>query len=372
VFAWRRRYSFDWSRWGGPEGGGPGLGTSRSRSVHSPGWPTGGTTSSRFAPPPTSWSWWARSPRCRAPGAPSWPCALPSGEGPLALHRPGAGPLPLLRLRQERRPVPFRPGDPQPGLQRRRGTARSPGRGHLAPRPRAARRQSRREALIAAVEKAVTFYHQRLRRAPDAATARSYLRGRGYGTEQVGAYRLGYSPAGGDVLVRSLREEQVPERSWSPPAWGCALGRAPVRSLPRPGDVPHLRRARRRCGFRGARARRGGAQVPQLARQRLYSKSHLLYGLNWAKSAIVREGLAVVVEGYTDVIALSEARAAAGGGHLRHGAGGEPPRSAAPIHRTGGAHVRRRRSRGGGQPARLRAQRARRSRPAGGPAPRGP
>jgi len=34
--------------------------------------------------------------------------------------------------------------------------------------PEAARRQSRREALIAAVEKAVVFYHQRLRRAPDA------------------------------------------------------------------------------------------------------------------------------------------------------------------------------------------------------------
>ena len=39
----------------------------------------------------------------------------------------------------------------------------------------------------------------------------------------------------------------------------------------------------------------------------IYQKSHLLYGLNWAKSAIVREGLAVVVEGYTDVIALAEA-----------------------------------------------------------------
>ena len=72
--------------------------------------------------------------------------------------------------------------------------------------PEAARRKSRREALIAAVEKAVEFYHRRLRQAPDGAGARGYLRGRGYGADQVAAYRLGYSPEGGDVLVRSLRE----------------------------------------------------------------------------------------------------------------------------------------------------------------------
>jgi DNA primase len=39
----------------------------------------------------------------------------------------------------------------------------------------------------------------------------------------------------------------------------------------------------------------------------IYQKSYLLYGLNWAKSEIVRRGMAVVVEGYTDVIALFEA-----------------------------------------------------------------
>ena len=36
----------------------------------------------------------------------------------------------------------------------------------------------------------------------------------------------------------------------------------------------------------------------------IYHKSRLLYGLNWAKSEIVRSDEAVVVEGYTDVIAF--------------------------------------------------------------------
>jgi DNA primase len=174
--------------------------------------------------------------------------------------------------------------------------------------PEAQRRQSRREALIAAVEKAVGFYHQRLRRAPDAADARAYLRRRGYGTEQVGGYRLGYSPAGGDVLVRALREEQVPEEVVL--AAGLGLRSRAGRLFDRFRDrvmFPIFDVRGDPVGF-GARLLGGeGPKYLNSPDSAIYQKSHLLYGLNWAKSAIVREGLAVVVEGYTDVIALSEA-----------------------------------------------------------------
>jgi len=174
--------------------------------------------------------------------------------------------------------------------------------------PEAARRQSRREALIAAVEKAVAFYHQRLRRASDAATARAYLRGRGYGGDQVSAYRLGYSPAGGDVLVRSLREQQVPEEVMA--AAGLAIRSRAGRLFDRFRDrvmFPIFDVRGDPVGF-GARLLGGeGPKYLNSPDSAIYQKSYLLYGLNWAKSAIVREGLAVVVEGYTDVIALAEA-----------------------------------------------------------------
>ena len=39
----------------------------------------------------------------------------------------------------------------------------------------------------------------------------------------------------------------------------------------------------------------------------IYDKSRVLYGLNWAKSAIVERGRVVVCEGYTDVIGLHRA-----------------------------------------------------------------
>jgi len=174
--------------------------------------------------------------------------------------------------------------------------------------PEAARRKSRREALIGAVEKAVEFYHRRLRQAPDAATARGYLRSRGYGTDQVAAYRLGYSPEGGDELVRSLRDEQIPEE--------VMLG-AGLAARSRSGRL--FDRFRDRVMFPifdvrgdavGFGARLLGGEGPKYLNSpdsAIYQKSYLLYGLNWAKSEIVRRGMAVVVEGYTDVIALAEA-----------------------------------------------------------------
>ena len=174
--------------------------------------------------------------------------------------------------------------------------------------PEAARRQSRREALIAAVEKAVVFYHQRLRRAPDASGARTYLRGRGYGTAEVEGYRMGYSPAGGDVLVRALREQQVPEEVMV--SAGLAARSRAGRLFDRFRDRVMFPIFDVRGDAVGFGARLLGGEGPKYLNSpdsAIYSKSHLLYGLNWAKSAIVREGLAVVVEGYTDVIALAEA-----------------------------------------------------------------
>ena len=237
--------------------------------------------------------------------------------------------------------------------------------------PEAQRRQSRREALIAAVEKAVAFYHQRLRRSPDAADARAYLRSRGYGSEQVGGYRLGYSPAGGDVLVRALREEQVPEEVMV--AAGLGLRSRAGRLFDRFRDRVMFPIFDVRGDAVGFGARLLGGEGPKYLNSpdsAIYQKSHLLYGLNWAKSAIVREGLAVVVEGYTDVIALSEA--------------GRPLAVATCGTALGESHLdllRRFTERvvlmfdadeAGVEASlpRLRAQRARRSRPAGRSAPR--
>jgi len=57
-------------------------------------------------------------------------------------------------------------------------------------------------------------------------------------------------------------------------------------------------------GFGARRLEGDGPKYLNTSETAIYRKSRLLYGLNWAKSEIVRRNESVVVEGYTDVIAL--------------------------------------------------------------------
>ncbi|MCB2224225.1 MAG: DNA primase [Actinobacteria bacterium] len=174
--------------------------------------------------------------------------------------------------------------------------------------PEAARRRDRRQVLVDATQRAVDFYVERLRKAPDAAGARSYLRGRGYDKEVVTGFGLGYSPAGGEALIRHLRDHRINDdvavsaglavRSRTGRVFDRFRGRIMFPIYDLRGDP---------VGF-GARLLEGdGPKYLNSPETPIYRKSRLLYGLNWAKSDIVRDATAVVVEGYTDVIALRTA-----------------------------------------------------------------
>ena len=174
--------------------------------------------------------------------------------------------------------------------------------------PGEAKRRGQREAMIEAVQKAIDFYQDHLKSAGDAGSARAYLRGRGYGAETVEAFHLGYSPDSWDALVGTMRAANVPAGVMT----GAGLA---VRS--RQGRLVDRFRGRLMfpiydlrgdpVGF-GARVLDGdGPKYLNSPETPLYHKSRLLYGLNWAKSEMVRSGQAVVVEGYTDVIGMHEA-----------------------------------------------------------------
>jgi len=166
--------------------------------------------------------------------------------------------------------------------------------------------RQRRTTLVEAMERAVEWYHQRLLAAPDAAEARAYLRSRGYDGDVVRAYRIGWAPDDWDALCRALN--------------------VPLDVLRDTGLGLLNRRSRQQDSFRGrvmfpifdvrgdpvafgGRALPGGPppkyrNSPETA---LYSKSSVLYGLNWAKAAVVETQEVVVCEGYTDVIGLARA-----------------------------------------------------------------
>jgi DNA primase len=161
--------------------------------------------------------------------------------------------------------------------------------------------------LIEANRIAARFFHERLVTAPEAHDARRYLESRGFGQEVAERWQLGFS-ADRDTLCRHLLRARFTEAEIVQAGLGRKSGRDgslydsfrgrimfPTWNLQ--GDV---------VGF-GARAL-GDAQPKYLnsAESPAFQKSRLMYGLDRAKSAITR-GAAIVVEGYTDVIALHEA-----------------------------------------------------------------
>jgi DNA primase len=165
------------------------------------------------------------------------------------------------------------------------------------------REHQQKAQIYLALEQAIEWYHQRLLKAPDAAAARKYLRSqRGYDKEVVERYRLGWAPDGYDQLVRALD------------VGSKALREAGLAVVNRAGRLNDAFRARllfpifeasgRPVGLGGRVL--PGSEVPNKYKNTeetaVYKKSRVLYGLNWAKKAIVDVGQVVVCEGYTDVI----------------------------------------------------------------------
>lgn len=174
--------------------------------------------------------------------------------------------------------------------------------------PAAAKRRSEREQLVEATSIAVEFYVDRLKSHDDAASARSYLRSRGYDADVVDQFSLGYSPEGWEELVNHLRDRGIRDDT---------MKKAGIASATKRGGVVDRFRGRimfpiydlrgDTVGF-GARILDGdGPKYLNTPETPIYHKSRLLYGLNWAKSDIVRRNHSVVVEGYTDVIAMHRA-----------------------------------------------------------------
>ena len=172
----------------------------------------------------------------------------------------------------------------------------------------AKRRRGRREALVAANEAAVDFFHERLRNAADAAPARAYLRSRGYDAEMVSEFRIGYSPDRWESLVNHLATLEIDRKIIEASGLATKLSRGTLVDRFR-GRVmfPIYDLRGDAVGFGARRLDGDGAKYLNTAETQIYHKSRLLYGLNWAKSEIVKANESVVVEGYTDVIAFHQA-----------------------------------------------------------------
>jgi DNA primase len=174
--------------------------------------------------------------------------------------------------------------------------------------PEAAARRRRRERLYTLLERAAAYYARYLWEAREAAAARRYLLGRGLSEQMLREFRVGYAPSAWDRMLVASRGAGFSEEEL------IAAGLA-QRSRSAPGRVYDRFRERimfpctdlrgRVVGF-GARAMRDNQPPKYLntAEGELYHKREILYGVQIARAVAAREAKAVLVEGYTDVLAL--------------------------------------------------------------------
>lgn len=169
--------------------------------------------------------------------------------------------------------------------------------------------QGRKQRLREVCREAAAFFHEQLMRSPlaGAAQARSYLAGRGFGGEVPKAWQLGYAPGGG-MLVRHLAslgftaEEMVEANVAAPDRSGKLRDRFFERVM-----FPIHDAAGACIAFGGRVMGDGNPKYLNSQETPIFHKSQVLYGLDKAKAHMASSGTAIVVEGYTDVIALHEA-----------------------------------------------------------------
>ena len=174
--------------------------------------------------------------------------------------------------------------------------------------PQAERRRERRRRLEQLLDRTSAYYASYLWESKEAARARDYLAERGLGEEILRAFGVGYAPSAWDTIlvrgqqagfgVEELRSVGLAQRGRS----GGEYDRFRERIM-----FPIRDRRGRVLGF-GGRAMRSdqGAKYVNTAETDFFHKSKILYGVDRAKAAIAKAGRAVVVEGYTDVLALHQ------------------------------------------------------------------
>jgi DNA primase len=175
--------------------------------------------------------------------------------------------------------------------------------------PRAEEARRRRERLGELLERTAAFYVSFLWESEKAAKAREYLAGRGLGEQVLREFGVGFAPSAWDqVLTRGQRA-------------GYSVEEMRAAGLVQKGQkggfydrfrkriVFPVRDPRGRVVGFGARSLGEGAKGPKYLNspEGVFRKSEMLFGIDRARQAIARGGRAVVVEGYTDVLALHQA-----------------------------------------------------------------
>jgi DNA primase len=177
--------------------------------------------------------------------------------------------------------------------------------------PGAARRRERRDRLHELLDRTAAYYARYLWESPEARPARDYLKSRGLEEQALRAFRVGYAPNAWDkILVGSQRAGFTVDEL-------VTVGLVRRSDRTRAGAYDFFREqimfpaadARGRVHGFGARRMREDQKVAKYVNTpdgALYHKREVLFGIDRARAAAAKAGRMILVEGYTDVLALHQ------------------------------------------------------------------
>lgn len=168
--------------------------------------------------------------------------------------------------------------------------------------------KSHKEELLSIINMALNYYKNNLKAHPE---AMDYLIKRGLNNKTIEAFSLGFAPNEWSDLFKYLVQKGA----------NPALIEKSGLTLKREESEGYYDRFRGRIIFpifdlRGKAIAFGGRAYPEGSSETkylnspdspVYNKSEVLYGLNFAREQIKKEGFAILVEGYMDLIALHQA-----------------------------------------------------------------
>ncbi|MEN3582971.1 DNA primase [Streptomyces sp. ZYX-F-203] len=168
-----------------------------------------------------------------------------------------------------------------------------------------AHQRGERIRLIEAHKAAAEFYAERLAEAAEAEIGRVFLAERGFDQAAAVRFGVGYSPQGWDHLTRHLRGRGFTDRELVVSGLSQDGRRGPIDRFRGRLMWPIRDIGGEVVGF-GARRLHDSDTGPKYLNTPetpVYRKSQVLYGIDLAKKDIAKTSRAVVVEGYTDVMA---------------------------------------------------------------------
>lgn len=165
-----------------------------------------------------------------------------------------------------------------------------------------------RQRLILANAMAHEFYQEQLE-TPQARKGRDFLTERGFSADHAHEFGCGYAPEGWDTLTKHLLRKGFDVKELEAAGLSSMGRRGPIDRFHRRLLWPIKNLAGDVIGF-GARKLFDDDKLGKYMNTpetMLYKKSKVLFGLDLAKKHIASSHQAVVVEGYTDVMAMHAA-----------------------------------------------------------------